>query len=74
MTEWLTVEQVSAELQVTPATVREWLRSGRLIGANLGGRTGWRIKRRDMDAFVEAHMRGRPGEKQSAARETPRGQ
>jgi len=50
---WLTVEQIAAQLQVTEQTVRRWLRSGALIGRNFSGRTGYRVRQSDLDAFLE---------------------
>lgn len=44
---WLTVPQVSAELNIHAATVRSWIRSGRLAAVNVG-RT-WRVRRSDLD-------------------------
>jgi excisionase family DNA binding protein len=44
---WLTVPQVSQELKLHPATVRAWVKSGRLAAAR-AGRT-WRIRRSDVD-------------------------
>ena len=53
-TEMLTVAEVAARLRVPPATVRRWLREGRLRGAMLGGtKLGYRIARRDLDNFIE---------------------
>ncbi len=50
---WFTVEQVAEIIQVHPETVRRWLREGRLKGFALGGKSGWRIRERDIDAFIE---------------------
>jgi excisionase family DNA binding protein len=47
---WLTPEQVGEELQVHPATVRLWIRSGRL-GATRVGRS-WRVRRSEVDRVV----------------------
>jgi excisionase family DNA binding protein len=49
---WFTVEQIAELLQVTEQTVRRWLRSGRLVGRNFSGRTGYRIRQSDLDAFL----------------------
>jgi excisionase family DNA binding protein len=59
----LTVEQVARRLSVTPYTVREWLRAGKLKGYKIGPtKAGWRVRGADLDAFVEA---GRPEEQPS---------
>jgi excisionase family DNA binding protein len=50
---WLTVEQIARQMQVTDQTVRRWLKSGELVGTNFGGRTGYRIREADANAFLE---------------------
>lgn len=50
--EWMTVEQIADSLKVDGQTVRRWLRDGKLPGKNFGGKTGWRIKRGDVDAYL----------------------
>jgi excisionase family DNA binding protein len=44
---WLTVSQVSEELKLHPATVRSWVKSGRLAAVR-AGRT-WRVRRSEVD-------------------------
>jgi excisionase family DNA binding protein len=61
----LSVTDVAARLRVTEETVREWLRTDRLQGYNFGGRTGWRIPAREVDALLlrnkpKRHVRSRP--------------
>ena len=56
--ELLTVEQVAAELQVIPPTVRAWIQSGALAASRPGngkkpGRK-YRVRRTDLEAFVAA--------------------
>ncbi len=48
----LTVQQVADMLQVHPETVRRWLRDGELDGTPLGGKSGWRIRRSRVEAFL----------------------
>ncbi len=49
----LTVEQVAAQVQVQPETVRRWLREGRLKGVRLGGtKLGYRISEADLEQFI----------------------
>jgi excisionase family DNA binding protein len=64
---WLTVDDVAAELLVSPRTVYRWLTEGRLKGKNLGGRAGWRIRQEDFDRFVEEL----PGAEGKATAERP---
>ena len=53
--EWLTVEQVADLLQVAQETVRRWIRSGELPVLDLGGpKTGYRIRRDELDRFIQA--------------------
>ena len=49
---WLTVAQIAARLQVHQETVRRWLRDGRLVGRNFGGKSGYRVRERDLEAFL----------------------
>ena len=54
MDEWLTVAEVATDLKVTTETVRRWLREGKLQGAILSDRGGWRVRRSEVDAFMVA--------------------
>lgn len=49
----LTVNQVAERLQVNTQTVRRWLREGELVGIPIGGRTGWRVEERELQAFLD---------------------
>ncbi len=51
---WLTVADVARRLQVHPETVRRWLREGRLKGKNVGGKGGYRITEREVNAFIDS--------------------
>ncbi len=44
---WLTVPQVSEELKLHPATIRSWVKTGRLAAVR-AGRT-WRVRRSEVD-------------------------
>jgi excisionase family DNA binding protein len=44
---WLTVQQVSQELKLHPATVRQWVKTGRLAAVR-AGRT-WRVRRSEVE-------------------------
>ena len=57
--ECLTPEQAADRLQVSRATVVDWLRSGRLRGSKLGYRT-WRITTEEIVAFLERETVGTP--------------
>jgi excisionase family DNA binding protein len=48
----LTPEEVASILSVSPKSVREWLRRGRLRGVRAGRL--WRIRKRDLDAFLDS--------------------
>jgi excisionase family DNA binding protein len=53
---WMTVEQVAEMLLVNPETVRRWIRSGELPVLNIAGpKGGYRIRRRDLDAYIAKH-------------------
>ena len=61
----LTVQEVSDRLRVHPDTLRRWLRSGRIKGVLMGGRSGgYRIKESEV-ARVETEG---PGEDQASKR------
>jgi excisionase family DNA binding protein len=49
---WLTVQQVSEELKIHPATVRAWIRQGRLQAARVG--KGFRVRRSEVDRAIGA--------------------
>jgi excisionase family DNA binding protein len=53
---WYTVEEIAERLKVTDQTVRRWLKSGELRGHNFSGRTGYRIREADVNAFLEQRM------------------
>jgi len=57
----LTVHEIVERLQVHEQTVRRWLRSGELHGYSLGRKSGWRIRQRDLDTFLEARSGGLAG-------------
>jgi len=63
--EYMTVEQVAERLQVSPWTVRRWLRDGELEGSNLGDRAGWRVPGGAVERFLEARS-NRAGEAEEA--------
>jgi hypothetical protein len=54
----LTVAEVDVRLQVTPLTVRLWLRSGALVGIALDDRVACRIRETDLATFLDARRRG----------------
>lgn len=46
----LTPEEVAEHLAVSPKSIREWLRQGKLKGIRVGRL--WRIRERDLEAFL----------------------
>jgi excisionase family DNA binding protein len=53
--ELLTVADVARRLQASPATIRRWLRAGRLRGSLPGGdRLGYRIPASEVDRLLTA--------------------
>jgi excisionase family DNA binding protein len=55
---YYTVAQMSAQLQVSEHTIRNWLTRGKLRGVKLGAnRAGWRIRERDIDEFLKEQGR-----------------
>ena len=51
---WLTVADIAERLQVDEQTVRRWIRDGRLVARQLGGKAGYRIRPTDFEAYLEA--------------------
>ena len=49
---WLTVRQVARELTVTEKTVRRWITSRRLKASKVTDRSGWRIRRSELDRVL----------------------
>jgi excisionase family DNA binding protein len=68
---WLTVQQVSEQLKLHPATVRAWVKSGRLAAVR-AGRT-WRVRRSEVDRalFSDASPAYVRQEASSAPRSAP---
>ncbi len=49
----LTVQQIAERLQVHEETVRRWLREGSLVGINFGGKSGYRVRQDELEAFLD---------------------
>lgn len=54
-----TVEEAAELMKVSPDTVREWVRSGRLRASKLAGSKTLRISTDDIMAFYDANVAGR---------------
>jgi excisionase family DNA binding protein len=52
MDDLLTAEQAAAILQLSPKTIKDWLRAGKLTGCKIG--RVWRVKSADLEAFIQA--------------------
>ena len=52
-----TPEEVAEKLKITPKTVREYIQRGELEAIDMG--QGYRIYKRDLDAFLESRRRRR---------------
>ena len=63
---WYTVADIVEKLRVHEQTVRRWLREGDLKGYSFGGKSGYRIRSSDLEAFLESH-RERPDMGKAAA-------
>jgi excisionase family DNA binding protein len=51
MGNYLTPEQIAEQLDVQPKTVRDWLRTGALIGIKIG--KSWRVDPKDLERLIE---------------------
>lgn len=47
----LTVEEVAANLKISPKIIRKWLRDGIMPGVKLG--RVWRIDEKDLEEFIQ---------------------
>jgi excisionase family DNA binding protein len=54
----MTVNDVAAQLQVHPRTVKRWITEGRLTAFKLGDRAGWRISDEDLATFLAERRQG----------------
>lgn len=55
---FLTIEQAAEELNVNPNQIRALLKTGELLGIQVGGRGVWRIGVSDVEDFIaEAYRR-----------------
>lgn len=52
-----TTEEVAKKLKITPKTVREYIQRGELEAIDMG--QGYRIYKRDLNAFLESRRRRR---------------
>lgn len=66
---WLTVQQVSEELKIHPATVRVWIRQGRLNAVRAG--KGFRLRRSDVDRALGGEAVPDSGDGQSRSGGAP---
>ena len=57
-TEMLTAEDVARIMKVSLKTVRKWVQSGELASMPIGTR-GYRIRRRDLNLFIEEQKKKR---------------
>ena len=60
MDDLLTPEQAAAILQLSPKTLKDWLRTGKLTGCKIG--RFWRVTPADLKAFIRASRLGREQE------------
>jgi excisionase family DNA binding protein len=64
MVKWLTVQQVADELSLSIETIRNYINhpnpKERLVAAKFG--RDWRIKREDLDAWINAHKNVQDGD------------
>ncbi len=64
---WLTVAEIAARLKVHEQTVRRWLRDGKLVGRNFGGRMGYRVSEQALARFMSENEPEREPEGKAAA-------
>ena len=59
--EWLTLKQAAELVGVTPRTVQNWIKNGKIKGYQVVGRI--RLKRPDVDALYQPKEEKRPSDK-----------
>ncbi len=52
--QWLTVEYIARDLQVSETTVRNWIKDKKLRGAKFG--RDYRVRREDYDDFIKRQL------------------
>jgi excisionase family DNA binding protein len=66
MSAYLLTDEAAAEIRETPQTVAEKCLNGEIKATRLG--RGWRIKRADLDAYMESRVPARPGRRSTLER------
>jgi excisionase family DNA binding protein len=56
---WYTIADIVEMLKVHEQTVRRWIKTGELPAVALGRKAGYRIRKQDLDAFLEERMEGK---------------
>lgn len=59
--EWLTLKHAAELVGVTPRTVQNWIKNGKIKGYQVVGRI--RVKRSDVDALYQPKEEKRPSDK-----------
>ena len=59
--EWLTLKQAAELVGVTPRTVQNWIKNGKIKGYQVVGRI--RVKRSDVDALYQPKEVKQPSDK-----------
>jgi excisionase family DNA binding protein len=58
---WYTVEEIVVMLKIHEQTVRRWIREGQLQAVMLGRKAGYRVRARDLEAFLAERETGLEG-------------
>lgn len=56
----LTVDDVAERMQITPESVRRWLREKKLAGYQASRQAGWRVRPEDLERFIAERMNTAP--------------
>jgi excisionase family DNA binding protein len=67
MHDLFTAEQVAAILQLSPKTIKDWLRAGKLPGYKIG--RVWRVRQADLETFIQGARAWRGSEAQADPRQ-----
>src|SRR5664279_1902899 len=62
-----TPDEVAEYLTLSPLTIKNYLRTGKLQGVRIGGH--WRVKESALEAFISEQVAATPSEREAASRQ-----
>jgi excisionase family DNA binding protein len=72
MKEWLTIVEAAERLNITPYTLRMWIKRGKIAASKQGaagpGRREWRVRSADVQAFLGEDLPSEESASEAAVR------